>query len=116
MPISLLQIANTEISNNRAITLADLEGEVGNDAVLRKVTQPTKDTIGRDANSAEEFLDRCGEGGGGGICFVLSEGPRRASAEVIVQDSSIAENSALNGGEFLKDNPNDSALRVNVDW
>lgn len=97
------QITNTEITDNSAVPLATLEMGLRNDPVFGRAIESTKVMIGRDVDSPEEFLNRCGEGGGGGICLVLSDVPRRAVAQVTVVGSSIERNGALNGGRFLKD-------------
>eukprot|EP00803_Ostreobium_quekettii_P003270 evm.model.scf_1296.1 EVM.evm.TU.scf_1296.1 scf_1296:1031-7786(-) len=92
-----VEIFDTELSNNSAIRLEQLEDELANDDLFRLANETIRGNVGHDRDSAD-FFTNCGEGGGGGACIVLSQLPQRAGADVSVLQSVVTNNSALNGG------------------
>eukprot|EP00803_Ostreobium_quekettii_P001172 evm.model.scf_388.6 EVM.evm.TU.scf_388.6 scf_388:61491-71525(-) len=92
-----VEIFNTELSNNSALELEQLEAELANDALFQLGDLRIREKFGTGRESPD-FFTRCAEGGGGGACIVMSQIPQRAGAELTVLDSTFSNNSALNGG------------------
>ncbi|CAD7704984.1 unnamed protein product [Ostreobium quekettii] len=93
-----VQVSRTVISDNQALRLSQLQG---------RLDEHNARVLG-GGRSVAELLDNivepllyCGEGGGGGMCGVLSQVPERAAAEVDFIDSVFQDNSATNGGGFF---------------
>lgn len=82
--------------------LATLRNVLANDEVFGLASQAMRDMIGSGVSDREdvEFLTNCGYGGGGGVCFVMNQIPQRALADVIMADTVVKENEAVNGGKL----------------